>query len=55
LRRAVEVMLTAEQQAVIRAWILDGLSDLEIAYATMLSVKVIRLVRQEAEGEMRPR
>lgn len=49
------MILSAEQHAVIRAWILDGLSDEEISHATMLSVKVVRLVRQEAELAMRPR
>lgn len=44
-----------EDTAYMRAWILAGRSDNEIAHAMMVSVKVVRLVRREVEAEVRPR
>ena len=44
-----------EAHAKIRAWILAGRSDEEIAQALLISVKVVRLVRRDVEAEVRPR
>ena len=41
--------------ALIRAWILEGRSDDDIAQLLQLSVKVVRLVRVAVEAEIRPR
>lgn len=38
----------------IRAWILAGRSDEDIAHAMLVSVKIVRLVRREVEAEVRP-
>ena len=42
-----------EQQ--IREWVVAGMSDEDISAATLVSVKVIRLIRREAEAALRPR
>lgn len=39
----------------IRALVLAGRSDEEIAAAFTVSVKVVRLVRSQVEAEVRPR
>ena len=39
----------------MRAWILAGRTDDEIALALLISVKVIRLVRRDIEAEVRPK
>jgi hypothetical protein len=44
-----------EEYQRMRAWILAGRSDDDIALAMMVSVKVVRLVRREVEAEVRPR
>ena len=44
-----------EEYERIRAWILAGRSDDDIALALLVSVKVVRLVRREVEAEVRPR
>ena len=44
-----------EEYERMRAWILGGCSDDEIALALGISVKVIRLVRREVEADVRPR
>lgn len=48
-------MLTPQQQQHIRALILRGVSDEEIAQAMMISVKLIRPIRLGLEAQMRPR
>ena len=44
-----------DDSARIRAWILEGRSDEEIARDLAVSVKVVRLVRREVEAAVRPR
>jgi DNA-binding CsgD family transcriptional regulator len=47
--------LTYEQERQIRQWVLDGLSDDQIARTLFLSVKQIRAIRRAVEEEVRPR
>jgi len=47
--------LTAEQQALIREWIVEGRADEEIAEALVISVKLVRPIRLALEEAMRPR
>ena len=44
-----------DEPALIRAWILEGRSDAEIAELLRISVKQVRPVRAAVEAEVRPR
>ena len=48
-------MLSADQEELVREWILEGRSDEEIAFVLTISVKLIRPIRAELEESMRPR
>jgi len=45
----------SDESALIRAWILEGRSDAEIAEMLRISVKQVRPVRAALEAEVRPR
>ena len=47
--------LTADQEELVRDWILDGRSDEEIAQVLTVSVKLVRPIRVELEESLRPR
>jgi len=47
--------LSFDQERQIRQWIIDGLTDDQIAHALVLSVKQIRAIRRAVEDEVRPR
>ena len=49
------VGLTADQEELVRDWILDGRSDEEIAQVLTVSVKLVRPIRVELEESLRPR
>ena len=48
------MQLPAEQQDLIREWILEGRSDEEIAFVLLISVKLVRPIRAALEESMRP-
>jgi len=47
--------LTADEERLIRDWILDGRSDEEIAQTLLISVKLVRPIRTALEQALRPR
>lgn len=51
----VAVNLPPHLEQRIREWVVAGMSDEDISAATFVSVKVIRLIRREAEAAFRPR
>ena len=47
--------IVPDDSALIRAWVIEGRSDEEIAQKLHISVKLVRPVRCDVEAEVRPR